>query len=466
MNQKARAREKPPLTKLFGTSGIRGKTSTTMTPQLALQTGQALAAYTRAKAILTAYDTRTTSPLLHSALTSGITACGATALNQGIIPTPVLAYLTRLTQTQVGVMITASHNSPEYNGIKPYNPDTTAYNQAQQNHVERLIALRRFRLANWQKIGKATQINEAHRYIEMITSTVKLRKPWKIILDPGNGATSQLAPQILRELGCKVTTMNSQPDGYFPGRGADPNEKTLRSLRSMVRNLGADVGIAYDGDGDRMIPIDERGQVTPQDQTFAAYAAHKIRHQKSKTVVTHVEASICVDEMVEKEGGKVVRTKVGDVSIAEAIKKQEATFGGEPCGAWIHPSYHYCPDGILSSVLFLQTLEEANQKPSQFVSKAPTYTMLRQNIACPDRSMSKVMKKAYRILSENFRETKEQSIVDGVRLTFNEGWLLVRPSGTEPLMRITVEARTRKRAESTMRKAIRLVDQLVKEASR
>jgi phosphoglucosamine mutase len=362
-------------------------------------------------------------------------------------------------------MITASHNPPEYNGIKLYNPDTTAYNQAQQNQIERLVASQRFRLANWQSIGKAIQVYETRRYIEMITSAVKLRQRWRILLDPGNGATSQLAPEILRELGCKVATMNSQPDGHFPGRGSEPSEKILRPLGSMVRKLKADIGIAYDGDGDRMITIDERGHVLPPDQTFAAYAAHRIQHEKNKTVITHVEASMCVEEMVEKEGGKVFRTKVGDVSITEAIKKQEATFGGEPCGAWIHPSYHYCPDGILSSILFLQALEETGQKPSQFISKAPTYPMLRRSVTCPSQATQKVMEKAHNTLPENFRETKQQSKKDGIRLTFNEGWLLIRPSGTEPFIRITVEAKTRKRAESAMKKTVRLLNKLIREAN-
>jgi phosphoglucosamine mutase len=451
---------------LFGTSGIRGKANTIVTTQLSLQIGQALATNTKAKAILTAHDTRTTSPMLHYALTAGITACGATVLQQGTIPTPVLAYLTKQTRADVGVMITASHNPPEYNGIKPYNPDTTAYNSTQQNQIERLVRQQKFKLTTWQNIGKITTINETHQYVEMITGTVKLRKPWKIVLDLGNGAASRLAPRVFRELDCKVTTINAQPDGHFPGRGAEPNGKSLKPLCSIVRKLRADIGIAYDGDGDRMVTTDERGRLSPLDQIFAAFAAHKIRHQQNRTVATHVEASMCVEKAVEKEGGEVVRTKVGDVSIAEAIKKRKATFGGEPCGAWIHPNYHYCPDGILSSVLLLQALEETNQKPSQFTAKIPTYPLRRQNVACPNQAKPKVMKRAYETLPEAFREATEQSKVDGLRLALSQSWLLIRPSGTEPQIRITVEATIGKRAESIMRKTTKLMEKLIKEADR
>jgi phosphoglucosamine mutase len=453
-------------TKLFGTSGIRGLITTTMTPQLALQTGQALATYTKAKTILTAYDTRETSPMLQAAFAAGVTACGAVVLDQGIVPTPVLAYLTKWTHVQAGIMTTASHNPPDYNGIKPYNPDTTAYSQVQQSRLERLICSGEFRFANWRETGKIIQIDETQRYLEMIRSSVRLDKPWKVVVDPGNGATSHLAPRILRELGCRVTTMNSQPDGHFPGRGAEPNEKTLRPLGSVVRRLKADIGLAYDGDGDRMVPVDETGHVTPPDQTFASYAAHRVRQRKNKTVVTHVEASLCVEEMVEKAGGRIVRTKVGDVNITQGMRKQKATFGGEPCGAWIHPNYHYCPDGILSSILFLQALEESGEKPSAFVSEAPTYPVLRTNITCPSQALPQVMRKAAKVILEGFPETKEQSTLDGVRLTFSEAWLLIRPSGTEPLVRVTVEAKTRQGAETLMKSAVKFTNHLVREACR
>ena len=214
-----------------------------------------------------------------------------------------------------------------------------------------------------------------------------------------------------------------------------------------------------------MITTNEKGHVMPPDQTFAAYAAHKARQQKNKTVVTHVEASMCIEKMVEEEGGKVVRTKVGDISIAEAIRKHKATFGGEPCGAWIHPHYHYCPDGILSSILLLQALEEKHQKPSQLTSRAPTYPLLRQSISCPNQAKPKIMNRTYETLPEAFHDATEQLMLDGVRLTFTTGWLLIRPSGTESLVRITVEATTRKEAESIMKKTIKIMNILVKETN-
>ncbi len=454
------------LTELFGTSGIRGLANQTVTPQLALQVGQTLATYTRAKKVLIAHDTRTTSPMLQYALVAGMMACGADALQQKIIPTPVLAYLTKRMKANAGVMITASHNPPQYNGIKLYNPDTTAYTQTQQNQIENIITKQQFKLATWENIGRAVSIDETQQYVEMMMKNIKLKKSWKMVLDAGNGATGKLAPQVLHAINCKVIVMNSQPDGHFPGRGAEPTEQSLKPLCNMVRDVKADLGIAYDGDGDRMIAIDERGQIAPLDRILAAYAAHAIRGRENKTIVTHVEASMCIEKLIEAENGKVVRTKVGDVSITEAIRRQGATFGGEPCGAWIHPEFHYCPDGILSSALLLQALEETNQTLSRFVSKAPQYPLLRKSISCPNSIKSSVMKKTYEALPAIIPQIKDQSKIDGFRLTLKAGWLLIRPSGTEPIVRITVEMETRRTAETIMKKATKLVSGFVKETRR
>lgn len=452
------------LTKLFGTSGIRGRVDTIVTPQLALIVGQALVSFTKAKKILIARDTRTTSPMLEHALIAGITDCGATALQQGVIPTPVLAYLTKQTEAAAGVMITASHNPPEYNGLKLYNPDTTAYNHTQQVQMEQLIGKREFQRSTWQNMGRTLSVDKTDQYVEMITRKITFKKSWKVILDLGNGATSQLAPRIFQQLNCNTLVLNAQPDGYFPGRGAETNEDSLKPLCSVVKEMKADLGIAYDGDGDRMIVIDEKGRITPPDQTFASYAVYALKKQDSPIMVTHVEASMCVEGMIEAEGGRVIRTKVGDVSITEAMREHNASFGGEPCGAWIHPDFHYCPDGILSSILLLEALEEADQSLSQFVSEAPEYPLIRHNIVCPNPLKPKVFEEACKSLPEIFHNVEGQSRVDGLRLAMKQRWLLLRPSGTEPLMRITAEAETQKDVEDIIAKAVKHVEKLIKES--
>ncbi|RLG97983.1 phosphoglucosamine mutase, partial [Candidatus Bathyarchaeota archaeon] len=342
------------MPKLFGTSGIRGIANREVTSELALKVGLALATYIENGSFLVARDTRVSGEMIENALTAGILAGGANANKIGIAPTPALAFLTKKHSLNAGVMITASHNPPEYNGIKIFNSDSTGFNEKQQEEIEKIIENENFRLAEWNKIGKCVDVKYWIKdYIHQILGNLSFKKSWFVVVDPGCGATSTVAPFIFRELGCKVRALNAQPDGFFPARSPLPDKESLKPLGSVVRELKADIGIAYDGDGDRVVFMDENGNFVSLDQSLALYAAYVIERNRGGTVVTHVEASMCVEDTVEKLSGKVLRTKVGDVSIANAMKNCGAVFGGEPCGAWIHPEHHFCPDGILSSVLFL-----------------------------------------------------------------------------------------------------------------
>jgi len=362
-------------------------------------------------------------------------------------------------------MITASHNPPQYNGIKIFNGEGVAYNEESQNKIESIVENESFRLADWRNIGEASFIDESCLYIERIRKNVKLTKNWHVIVDPGCGATCYTAPASLKSLGCKITAINAQPDGFFPGRSPEPNSESLKSLAKIVEDLGGDIGVAYDGDGDRVAFVDEEGCFVDFDRVLAAYGACVVKRNSGGAVVTNVEASMCVEKMVEAHGGKVVRTKVGDVYVAEAIKRHDAVFGGEPCGAWIHPQFHFCPDGILSSVLLLKALEDEDKVLSEFVSEVPRYRTVRVNVACKNEVKHKVMEKVEGGLRAVF-PSWQVSMVDGVRLSLEDGWILVRASGTEPFIRLTVEGESLKAAEGIMEKGVTLVRGLVGEVRR
>jgi len=448
--------------KLFGSSGIRGIVNKELTLNLALQTGLAVATITKAGKITIAHDTRTSANMIENALVAGLLAGGAHVVKLGLIPTPVLAYATRQLKTDTSIMITASHNPPQYNGIKLFNQNTMAYMEKQQNKIERLIREQKFSRQTYHKIGTTTTEDATQYYVDVIKKSLKLRKPWRVILDPGNGATCNVAPRIFQEFGCKVITINSQPDGHFPARSPEPDEKSVGDLCRMVKQLKADIGFAYDGDGDRMTAVTEKGEFAPLDQTLAAHAAY-VAKRKGDTIVTTVEASMCIEKMVQQKGCKVKRTKVGDVAVAEETKKLRAVFGGEPCGAWIHPQFHYCPDGILSSVLVLKALESQDKPLSEFVAEAPLYPVQKKGIECPNKAKAKAMKKIATVLPSVFPRTLETTNFDGVRLTLPEGWVLVRASGTEPLIRAKVEAETSQEVGRIMEKCISLVRKIVRE---
>jgi phosphoglucosamine mutase len=449
--------------KLFGTSGIRAIANKQLTPELTVKIGLAIATTTNKGTITIAHDTRTTSPMIQHALIAGLQAAGSTIYRLGLLPTPVLAFLTRELKATTGIMITASHNPPQYNGIKLFNQDTTAYDEKQQNQIQKIIEKNTFKRASWQNVGSSKSIDESNRYLKMIEESIKLDKEWRVVIDPGNGATSQITPVLFRTLGCKVTAINTQPDGFFPGRNPEPEAQSLQPLCQTVKHLQADLGIAYDGDGDRMVLVDENGVLASIDQILAAYASYVVRKQKGGIIVTNIEASMCIEKTTESHDGKVMRTRVGDVHIATAVKKHKAIFGGEPCGAWIHPQFHFCPDGILSSILIIKALEEENKNLSSFVSEIPRYPTFRKNLTCPEWTKSVVMEKLEKALPLNLPKIKEKVTIDGIRLTLENGWILVRPSGTEPLIRITVEADSEKMAEEIIDKSVKTVGKVIKE---
>ncbi|MBX5321905.1 MAG: phosphoglucosamine mutase [Candidatus Bathyarchaeota archaeon] len=447
--------------RLFGSSGLRGLVNVDLSPVLAVRVGMAVGTFTRAGMVFVARDTRASGLMLENSLVSGLLACGAKVYCLSVLPTPVLAYLVKRLGADAGVMVTASHNPPQYNGVKFFNGDGMAYVEENQREIERVINHESFSLAEWRGLGEASFMDKSHLYIEMVNESVRLNRKWHVVVDPGCGATYQVAPAVFKSLKCKVTAINAQPDGFFPARSPEPNVESLRSLAKVVRELGVDVGIAFDGDGDRTAFIDENGAFVDFDRILAAYASHVVKKRRGKTVVTNVEASMCIERMVEPLGGKVLRTKVGDVYVAEALKKFNAVFGGEPCGAWIHPQCHYCPDGVLSSALLLKALDEEDKSLSEFVADVPAYSVLRKNVSCKNEVKYAVVEKTKELLKSSFPDYRKLSAVDGVRLALEEGWVLVRASGTEPLIRLTVEGESLKVAEKIMEKVLTLVKEAV-----
>jgi phosphoglucosamine mutase len=451
------------LAKLFGSSGVRGLVNVDLTPALACKVGLAVASHAKARKALVARDTRVSGSMLEDALASGLLAGGVNVALIGVVPTPVLAYLTMALKADVGLMITASHNPPMYNGIKIFNGDSLSYTDESQNAVEKIIDEENFALAEWRGIGEASKADVSNLYVEMVTKAVTLHRQWRVVVDPGCGATFNIAPTVLRAMGCKVTALNAQPDGFFPARSSEPTAESLGDLAQVVKELDAEIGVAFDGDGDRVAFIDDEGGFVDFDRALAAFAAYAVKKNGGGIVVTNVEASMCVEKMVEAQGGKVVRTRVGDIYISEAMKSCNAVFGGEPCGAWVHPRFHYCPDGTLSAVLFLKALEEKNKNPREFVAEVPEYVTLRENIACENDLKRKAVANIQKTIKAAFPAYTGFSTVDGVRLALENGWLLIRASGTEPLIRVTVEGESLKVASDIMGKGKALVNKHIED---
>ena len=411
---------------LFGSSGIRGVIGEQMTVDLALAIGKAMGSlYPRT---IIGMDTRTSGDMVLHALTAGITSAGGHVWHAGMVATPTLARATK--RFDCGLMVTASHNPPEYNGVKMWNPDGSAFDSAQMVAVEERIRLQEFRLADWSEVGRLAQFDGAMQaHVDAILAdlpTVDL----EVVLDCGNGATCLVSPLALRSLGCKVMTLNSHPDGFFPGRPSEPTEDNLSDLKVGVLNRSADMGIAHDGDGDRMVAIDEKGRYIDGDRLLALFASHL----DVMDVVAPVDASMVLDDIVP---GKVIRTRVGDVYVSEALKLTHASFGGEPSGTFIFPKQSYCPDGVYAAAFLASIVQQ--QPLSEMVDALPSYPVARRSYVFKEGDRRETISRLQQEMETV--ECDELTTVDGFRARYGEGWFLVRLSGTEPKIRLSAEAR-------------------------
>jgi phosphoglucosamine mutase len=448
--------------KLFGSSGVRGLVNTDLTPILACKVARAVATHLDAKKVIVARDTRVSGNMLEHALVSGLISSGTAVYLADIVPTPALAYTSKNIGADAGFMLTASHNPPPYNGIKVFKADLS-YTEADQEVVEEIVDKSCYKRTDWKKLGKVFNVDATKLYLDMATKAVKLKKHWSVIVDSGCGAAFYVAPTILKELGCNVLALNSQPDGYFPARKSEPNPESLQDLANTVKIMGADIGVAFDGDADRVAFVDENGVFINFDRSLAAYSAFALEQNSGGTIITTIEASMCVDTMAERYGGTVVRTKVGDIYVSEAIKRERAIFGGEPCGAWIHPQHHFCPDGPLSAALFIAAVQGQGTTVSEFIDNVPKYPTQRVSLNCKNESKYLLIEKLGKVLKTTFTDFTDYSKLDGVRITLKNGWLLVRASGTEPLIRLTVEGKTMQAAKDITQRSTAIVQKEIEE---
>jgi phosphoglucosamine mutase len=444
------------LTLQFGSSGIRGKYGETITPDTAFELAKILTRDLGLKLAL-ARDPRLSGPVLRSAFLSAALETGARITDYNMIPTPALAYQAGHTHEDGGVMITASHNPPEYNGFKIFNSRGETFDDE--------AILSRSKSKSTPKKNptlKPLEVETAKptEYKERL-SHIQFEKEWRIVLDPGNGATCQLAPEIYRQSSTKATAMNSFPDGNFPSRGSEPTIESEASLCRVVAAAGADAGVAFDGDGDRVYIIDEKGNCPLQDRVLGSYITCLARKSKGPYLVP-VDASMAIEEVATKYGAKLMRGPVGDAKLLVEMKKVKAPFAGEPSGAWIHEEYNLCPDGILSGLLYLKQLETLDLSVSEAINEIPEYFMVRKSVSLADKMSASVKTTLAKELQKIIGKDSSVETKFGVRVSSADSWVLVRESGTEPVVRITTESKQRSKANQIMRETLSLVRRVLK----
>ncbi len=435
---------------MFGTSGVRGTVGEEVTATLALSIGRALATegYDR---VVVGRDARESGRFLGDALTAGLRECGADAIDVGMAATPTVARSVARLGADAGVVITASHNPQTDNGIKLWLPSGKAFGPSDQDAIVERVESEEYDLALWNEVGDLTErgdATETHAAALREAISIPAGAEPDVVADLGNGAGGVTA-DVLYDLGCGVRTLNAQPDGRFPGRPSEPNRETLDALMALVEGTDADLGIAHDGDADRMMAVDETGEFVPKDVLLALFAREAAG--EGDRVAVPVDTSLAVEDAVAAVGASLIRTRVGDVYVADRATEPDVVFGGEPSGAWIWPDQTLCPDGPLAACR-LAELVAARGPLSELVAEIDTYPIRRESIRVEEKAAV-----VERIETRVLAEYPDAETLDGVRVETDDGWFLLRASGTESLIRVTAEARDETRADALAAEASGIV---------
>ena len=448
--------------RVFGTNGIRGLVNEELTLEFALRISEAIGAFFKTGSILVGYDGRTSSAMLVSAVISGLISTGCNVYEAGLTPTPCLQYAIKNHKMDGGVMITASHNPPEYNGIKVMGKDGVEIPRNEEVEIECELLEERVSHVNWQRIGRKSVL---HGILSEYKEAVKrhanaaaiAEKNYNVVVDSANGVGALVAPYLLRELGCKVTTINADIDGTFPSRMPEPRPENLHELVAAVKATGSDFGVAFDGDADRSIFVDEKGDVQWGDRTFALIEKDYLQANAGETVVTPVSSSQVIRDVAEKHGGELVWTEVGSTIVSHNMKKLKANLGGEENGGVFYGPHQPVRDAAMTTVLVLNIMAKTAGDLSSLLNEMPKYHLEKDKLRCPNNLKPLVLEK----LVEAVQHLNPQTI-DGVKLWFpGKRAILIRPSGTEPVYRFYAEARSKEEASDLVNKYKQKLGQII-----
>ena len=437
---------------LFGSSGIRGVALRYLTPELVLDIAKAAGSVWDAERVAVARDTRTTGELFANAAASGLAAVGCDVDRLGVVPTPAVGNYCESVGIPA-VLVTASHNPPEFNGIKLVGDDGVELSVDVLERVERRVLDDDYDLADWRTAGATTAVEGAvDDYVNQLLDAVDREAiadaDLTVAVDPGHGAASVSSPRVYRELGCEVLTVNATPDGHFPGRESEPVPENLEALSRVVATSDADVGIAHDGDADRAVFVDEDGEFVDGDTSFAAMADACL--EPGDAVVSAVNVSQRLVDVCDANDADLELTPIGATNIITRTRDLHAEgvnvpIAGEGNGGVFFPPYRLSRDGAYIGARFLELLAATGGPVSETVAPYADYHFVRRNVEYADGDERDDMLSAARAYVETADATPNTT--DGYRLDYGDAWVLVRPSGTEPKIRIYAESADADRAE-------------------
>ena len=433
-----------------------------MTPELALKLGLALAASVVGEGeVVVARDARTSGEMVKHAFVAGLLAGGCDVVDIGLAPSSCLAFTTRELKAKAGVVITASHNPPPDNGMAFYTGEGMEFLSEHELELEDILLNAKFRQAGWDELGTLREDPDAiTRYLKAVAGSVEVKRGFKVVVDCANGVGSLATPYLLRELGCKVVTLNSHLDGHFPGRPPEPQPWNIGDLMRTVREIGADIGFALNGDADRIVVVDEKGRFVKHDALIALFAEEELKAKGRGVVMTSINTSVAIEEVAARVGGKALRAELGNLHAA--MLKHGAVFAGEP-GKLLVKRWGIWADGVYGAARILELLSREGKPFSEIVARVPDYPMYAEDFPCPDERKAEFMRGIREYLLKNVDEVRDLLDIDGLRVNRKNGsWILIRVSGTEPKARMVLEGRSQTEVDELKEIGLRGIREFLK----
>ena len=446
------------MAKFFGTNGIRGVFSEDFTLEFVHDMTLAIGTYFKLGPILIGFDGRESSPVICKVISSALNSIGINCNVAGIIPTPCLEFAVKTLGYTGGIMITASHNPPQYNGIKPAAKDGVEISREDELIIEDIYIQKNW-LKNTKTWGKTdTEKRTIETYLKGIISQVDSKliesKNFKVVLDLGNGVQAVSAPDFCEMLHCETLLVNQNIDGSFPGRGSEPTPENLSVLSKTVIENNADFGIAFDGDGDRSIFCDNKGNILTGDKSALLLTRHILKKNPNSLIITCLNSSSNIEVIAEKFNSKVIRTKVGSVEVSRKMVATDALIGFEENGGFMYGKHNQVRDGCMALALMLELLATGKPLSEEIASLPPSFTT-KDKISCSPENVSKLILS----LKEEFPSS---DTTDGIKIIIDsKNWVMIRPSGTEPIVRIYAEAESQENLDALMSKYLKKVKSII-----
>jgi len=442
------------MEKLFGTNGVRGIFGKDFNLEFIHDLVLAIGTNFKQGKILVAYDGRNSSQIVAKIVSSALNFSGLDCFMAGLIPTPCLEFATKKLGYDGGIMITASHNPPEYNGIKVVASDGVEISRDVEKEIEKI-----FFEKSWESSSRIGLTDSEQKSVESYINGIKShldvsgikKKNLKVSLDLGNGAQASTAIRLCKELGCEIHSINEKIDGNFPGRGSEPTPENLQALSELVKSTNSDLGIAFDGDGDRSIFCDNEGKILTGDSSAILLCSYILEKNQNSEVVTCLNSSTLIEKLVTKTNSKVIRTKVGSVEVSRKMVAENALIGFEENGGFMFGPHNQVRDGAMTLALMLDLLSKSHYTLSEEVKNLPQSFTTKTKIKCT--------KDESRLVIEHLlREFPSSDVTDGIKIVISEkNWIMVRPSGTEPIIRIYAESDSQKNLDDLISKYLKKI---------